>query len=250
MAEKKKTKTEKKAGGKKAPKRGKRFAAAEAVIKIGKPLALAEAIALLKSAPKTKFDETVDIAINLGIDPAQSDQNVRGIVPMPNGVGKTIRVAVFARDKSAEEAKKAGADIVGAEDLVEAIKKGAINFDRCIATPDMMGLVGSVAKILGPRGLMPNPKLGTVTPKVGDAVKTTKSGQVEFRTEKNGIIHAGVGKISFSEKALEENIRALIGAVRQLKPADLKGHYLKKVSLSTTMSPSIKIELNSLSAAA
>jgi large subunit ribosomal protein L1 len=221
---------------------GKRIKAAAAKIEKGKPYALKEAVALLKGG-NTKFDQTVDVAINLGIDPTQSDQMVRGMVPMPNGLGKTVRVAVFAKGDKVEIAKKAGADIVGGDDLAEAIQKGEMNFDVCIATPDMMGVVGKIGKILGPRGLMPNPKLGTVTPDVEKAVKAAKSGQVEFKVEKAGIIHAGVGKVSFDEKAITENITSFISAVNKAKPAGVKGNYIKKISISSTMGPGITLDL-------
>ena len=222
---------------------GKRFKAAAAKIEKGKPYALKEAVTLLKSAGGTKFDQTVDVAINLGIDPTQSDQMVRGMVGMPNGLGKTVRVAVFAKGDKVEIAKKAGADIVGGDDLAEMIQKGEMNFDVCIATPDMMGVVGKIGKILGPRGLMPNPKLGTVTPDVEKAVKAAKSGQVEFKVEKAGIIHAGVGKVSFDEKAITENITSFISAVSKAKPAGVKGNYIKKISISSTMGPGITLDL-------
>ena len=222
---------------------GKRFKAAAAKIEKGKPYALKEAVTLLKSAGGTKFDQTVDVAINLGIDPTQSDQMVRGMVPMPNGLGKTVRVAVFAKGDKVEAAKKAGADIVGGDDLAEMIQKGEMNFDVCIATPDMMGVVGKIGKILGPRGLMPNPKLGTVTPDVEKAVKAAKSGQVEFKVEKAGIIHAGVGKVSFDEKAITENVVSFIAAVSKAKPAGVKGNYIKKISISSTMGPGITLDL-------
>lgn len=222
---------------------GKRYKAASAKVEKGKPYALKAAVALLKEG-KTKFDQTVDVSINLGVDAAQSDQMVRGVVPMPHGLGKNVRVAVFAKADKAEAAKKAGADIVGADELVDAINKGEINFDVCIATPDMMGTVGKVAKILGPRGLMPNPKLGTVTPDVEKAVKAAKAGQVEFKIEKAGIIHAGVGKVSFDEKAITENVITLIAAVSKAKPAGVKGAYIKKISLSSTMGPGITLDLN------
>ena len=222
---------------------GKRFKAASAKIEKGKPYALKEAVTLLKSAGGTKFDQTVDVAINLGIDPTQSDQMVRGMVGMPNGLGKTVRVAVFAKGDKVEIAKKAGADIVGGDDLAEMIQKGEMNFDVCIATPDMMGVVGKIGKILGPRGLMPNPKLGTVTPDVEKAVKAAKSGQVEFKVEKAGIIHAGVGKVSFDEKAITENITSFISAVSKAKPAGVKGNYIKKISISSTMGPGITLDL-------
>ncbi|MFN9323380.1 MAG: 50S ribosomal protein L1 [Holosporales bacterium] len=207
---------------------------------------LAEALAMVKARATAKFDETIEIALNLAVDPRKSEQNVRGVVSLPHGTGKTVRVAVFAKGDKAAEATKAGADIVGAEDLVESITKGEIAFDRCIATPDMMGLVGRVAKVLGPKGLMPNPKLGTVTPNVADAVKTYKAGQVEYRSEKEVIIHAGIGKASFSEPALLENFRALFGAVQKAKPSDVKGSYVRKLTFSSTMGPGIKVDLTTL----
>lgn len=207
---------------------------------------LAEALAMVKARATAKFDETIEIALNLAVDPRKSEQNVRGVVSLPHGTGKTVRVAVFAKGDKAAEATKAGADVVGAEDLVDAITKGEITFDRCIATPDMMGLVGRVAKVLGPKGLMPNPKLGTVTPNVADAVKTAKAGQVEYRAEKAGIIHAGIGKASFSEPALLENFRALFGAVQKAKPNDVKGSYVRKLTFSSTMGPGIKVDLTTL----
>lgn len=227
---------------------GKRLNAARVGIDAEKYYSLQEAVKMVKERAKSKFDETIDIAIRLGIDAAKTDQTVRGITAMPNGVGKEIKVAVFAKDKKADEAKKAGADIVGSDDLVEEIKKGKINFDRCIATPDMMAAVGSVAKILGPKGLMPNPKLGTVTNDVAKAVKETKSGQVEFKVEKGGIIHAGIGKASFGEKELIENIKALMTAINQAKPSSVKADYLKKISISSTMGPGIKLDISTLAA--
>jgi large subunit ribosomal protein L1 len=228
---------------------GKRYAAAAKLVDRNKSYPLDEAVKLVKQGAKTKYDETVDIAINLGIDPKQSDQQVRGMVTMPSGIGKTIRVAVFARGEKAEAALKAGADLVGADDLADKILKGEMNFDRCIASPDMMGVVGKLGKVLGPRGLMPNPKLGTVTPNVAEAVKVAKSGQVEFRVEKAAIIHAGLAKASFTESAIAANVRAFLEAVNKAKPSGTKGNYLKKVSISTTMGPGVKIDLASLSAA-
>jgi len=222
---------------------GKRIKAVKAKVEPMKLYALKDAVAILKSTGATKFDQTVDVAINLGIDPTQSDQLVRGLVPMPHGLGKVVRVAVFAKGDKLEAAKKAGADIVGGDDLAEQIQKGVINFDVCIATPDMMGTVGKIGKILGPRGLMPNPKLGTVTPDVEKAVKAAKSGQVEFKCEKAAIIHAGVGKLSFAEAAISENIRSFIDAVSRAKPAGVKGNYIKKISISSTMGPGIKLDL-------
>ena len=200
-----------------------------------KVYSLAEAITCIKSCANAKFDETVELAINLNIDARKAEQNVRGVTSLPNGTGKTYRVAVFAKGPKAEEAKAAGADIVGDDDLMQEILGGKINFDRCVATPDMMGTVGRVAKILGPRGLMPNPKLGTVTMDVTGIVKAIKAGQVEYRTEKAGIIHVGVGKASFTEKALSENIRALVDIVSKARPAGVKGNFIKKMSLSSTM---------------
>ena len=207
---------------------------------------LADAVKMIKERAKAKFDETIEIAMNLGIDPRHADQNVRGVVQLPNGTGKSMRVAVFARGDKAKEAERAGADIVGAEDLVEKVQGGTIDFDRCIATPDMMALVGRLGKVLGPRGLMPNPKLGTVTADVTAAVKAAKGGQVEFRAEKAGLVHAGVGKASFSEQALVENVKAFVGAINRAKPSGAKGTYLKKVCLSSTMGPGVKIEVYSL----
>ncbi len=209
---------------------------------------LNEAVSLVKGNATAKFDETIEIAMNLGVDPRHADQMVRGVVQLPNGTGKTVRVAVFARGDKAEEAKAAGADVVGAEDLAEAVQKGEINFDRCIATPDMMPVVGRLGKVLGPRGLMPNPKLGTVTPNVTEAVKAAKGGQVEFRAEKTGIVHAGVGKASFDEKALLENIHAFVDAINKAKPSGAKGTYLKKCALSSTMGVGVKVDVASLSA--
>lgn len=221
---------------------GKRYKAAAAKVVKGKPYALKEALGLLKEG-SPKFDQTVDVSINLGVDPTQSDQMVRGMVPMPHGLGKEVRVAVFAKGDKAEAAKKAGADVVGADELAEQIQKGEFNFDVCIATPDMMGVVGKIGKILGPRGLMPNPKLGTVTPDVEKAVKAAKAGQVEFKVEKAGIIHAGVGKVSFSETAITENVISFIAAVARAKPAGVKGNYIKKISISATMGPGITLDL-------
>src|SRR3990172_4643737 len=203
---------------------------------------LDEAVKLVKERATAKFDETVEVAINLGVDPRHADQMVRGVCQLPNGSGRSVRVAVFARGDKAEQAKAAGADIVGAEDLVERVQGGTIDFDRCIATPDMMPLVGRLGKVLGPRGLMPNPKVGTVTNDVTAAVKGAKGGSVEFRVEKAGIVHAGVGKASFTEKALAENVKAFVDAVVKAKPAGSKGTYVKKVSISSTMGPGVKID--------
>jgi large subunit ribosomal protein L1 len=205
-----------------------------------------EAVKLVKSRSKAKFDETVEIAMNLAVDPRKSDQNLRGTVMLPHGTGKNLRVAVFARGDRAKEAEAAGADLVGAEDLAEKVQAGQIDFDRCIATPDMMAVVGRLGKVLGPRGLMPNPKLGTVTANVTEAVKAAKGGQVEFRAEKAGIVHAGIGKVSFSEEALVENVRAFVGAISRSKPTGVKGTYIKKVSLSSTMGPGLKLEVSSI----
>lgn len=208
---------------------------------------LGEAVKMIKTNANTKFDETIEISMNLGLDPRHSDQSVRGVVSLPNGTGKTVRVAVFAKGDKAQEAADAGADIVGAEDLAEKIQKGEMEFDRCIATPDMMAVVGKLGKILGPRGLMPNPKLGTVTQDVGKAIKDVKGGQVEFRAEKAGIVHAGIGKASFSEQALTENVRVFFDAIVKNKPSGSKGTFIKKVSLSSTMGPGLKLEIASLS---
>ena len=225
---------------------GKRLKAAKATIDRTEAYALDKAIELVKANAKSKFDETVEISMNLGIDPRKADQNLRGTVLLPNGTGKTLRVAVFARGDKAKEAEAAGADIVGAEDLAEKVQAGQMDFDRCIATPDMMVLVGRLGKVLGPRGLMPNPKLGTVTVNVGEAVKAAKGGQVEFRAEKAGIVHAGIGKASFGVEQLAENVRAFVGAINRSKPTGAKGTYIKKVSLSSTMGPGLKVELSSV----
>jgi large subunit ribosomal protein L1 len=205
-----------------------------------------DAVKMIKERAKAKFDETIEVSMNLGIDPRHADQNVRGVVSLPNGTGKTLRVAVFAKGPKAEAAKAAGADLVGAEDLAEKVQAGEMNFDRCIATPDMMVLVGKLGKVLGPRGLMPNPKLGTVTNDVAEAVKAAKGGQVEFRAEKAGIVHAGVGKASFTHEALVENVKAFVGAINRAKPAGAKGTYIKKVSLSSTMGPGLKLEVTTI----
>lgn len=207
---------------------------------------LDEAVKTLKSRSKVKFDETVEVAMNLGVDPRHADQMVRGVVALPNGTGRTVRVAVFAKGEKADQARAAGADIVGAEDLAETIQKGEINFDRCIAAPDMMTIVGRLGKVLGPRGLMPNPRVGTVTADVAQAVKDAKGGQVEFRVEKAGIVQAGVGKLSFSDAQIAENIRALVDAVVKAKPAGAKGTYVQRVAVSSTMGAGIKIELSSV----
>ena len=221
---------------------GKRLRAAYQKIDRSRAYPLAEAIGVVKANATAKFDETVEISMNLGIDPRHADQMVRGLVGLPNGTGKTVRVAVFARGAKAEEAQAAGADIVGAEDLMETIQGGRIEFDRCIATPDMMPLVGRLGKVLGPRGLMPNPKVGTVTPDVAGAVRAAKGGAVEFRVEKAGIIQAGVGKASFAEPALIANIRAFADAVVKAKPAGAKGTFVQRVSISSTMGPGVHVE--------
>ena len=225
----------------------KRLAAGYAAFDRSKIYPLAEAVNLVRANAKAKFDETVEFSMNLGIDPRHADQMVRGLISLPNGTGKTLRVGVFARGPKAQEALDAGADVVGAEDLAEKVQAGEFGFDRCIATPDLMALVGRLGKILGPRGLMPNPKLGTVTMDVKGAVKAAKSGQVEFRAEKAGIIHAGIGKASFDEAKLLENIRALVDAVQKAKPTGAKGTYLQKASLSSTMGPGVRVDVSSLS---
>lgn len=228
--------------------KNKRLAAAVAKVVAGKAYGLDEAVALVKENATAKFDETVEIALNLGIDPRHADQMVRGFVSLPNGTGKTLRVGVFARGPKADEAKAAGADVVGAEDLMEKVQAGEIAFDRCIATPDMMALVGRLGKILGPRGLMPNPKLGTVTMDVKGAVEAAKSGQVEYRAEKTGIIHAGVGKASFGTDKLVENVRAFVDAVQKARPAGAKGTYMKKAALSSTMGPGVQVDVSAFTA--
>jgi large subunit ribosomal protein L1 len=221
---------------------GKKIAKAREGIDRNKLYKLDEALKMVRERASAKFDETIEIAINLGVDPRHADQMVRGVVNLPNGTGKTVRVAVFARGDKAEEARKAGADVVGAEDLMEQIQGGKIDFDRCIATPDMMPIVGRLGKILGPRNLMPNPKVGTVTPDVAGAVKAAKGGAVEYRVEKAGILHAGVGKVSFTEEALLQNIKAFTDAVQKSKPAGAKGTYVKRVAVSSTMGPGVHVE--------
>lgn len=223
---------------------GKRIQNLKKDLDLNKVYSLKEAIEIVKKAATAKFDETIDVSIMLGIDGSKQDQAVRNVVNLPNGTGKTYRVAVFAKDQKAEEAKKAGADIVGGEELVEMIQKGDMPFDRCIATPDMMALVGKVGKILGPKGLMPNPKLGTVTMDVTTAINNVKGGQVEYRSEKNGIVHVGVGKVSFKDDAIAENVKALLDAVVRSKPAGAKGNYLKKMTLSSTMGIGITFVLD------
>ena len=226
---------------------GKRYKGAAGNINREHYYTLNEAIGLVKENAKAKFDETVEIAVNLGVDPRHSDQMVRGVVSLPNGTGRSVRVAVFAKGDNINAAKEAGADIAGGEDLVEQVQSGVIDFDRCIATPDMMSMVGKLGKVLGPRGLMPNPKLGTVTKDVTAAVQAAKSGQVEFRVEKAGVIHAGVGKASFSEQELSENVSAIVGAINKAKPTGVKGSYMKKAALSSTMGPGVKIDVSTLS---
>jgi large subunit ribosomal protein L1 len=226
--------------------KGKRLKRAYGLINRDAFYPVEKAVDLIKQGAKAKFDETIEIAMNLGIDPRHSDQNVRGVVLLPHGTGKSLRVAVFAKGPKAEAAKAAGADIVGAEDLAEKVQAGQIDFDRCIATPDMMGVVGKLGKVLGPRGLMPNPKLGTVTNDVAEAIKASKGGQVEFRAEKAGLIHAGIGKASFGKDAIINNVKAFVGAVNRAKPSGAKGTYIKKVSLSSTMGAGVKLEISSL----
>lgn len=229
-------------------KLGKRMKAASTAVDANKIYSLQDAIKLVSENAKAKFDETIDLAVNLGVDPKHSDQMVRGSVAMPSGLGKEVRVAVFAKGDKAEAAKAAGADIVGSDELVEMIQKGEMPFDRCIATPDMMAHVGRVGKLLGPRGLMPNPKLGTVTPDVEKAVKAAKSGSVEFKVEKAGIVHAGIGKASFKADALLANVKALVDALNKAKPAGAKGQYIKAATLSSTMGPGVKLDISELAA--
>ena len=225
---------------------GKRTKAANESVDKNKLYSLDEAVKLVKANATAKFDEAVEIAINLGVDPRHADQMVRGVIELPNGTGRAQRVAVFARDEKAEEAKAAGADIVGAEDLMETVQGGTIDFDRCIATPDMMPLVGRLGKVLGPRNLMPNPKVGTVTTDVAEAVRAAKGGAVEFRVEKEGIVQAGVGKASFSEEQLAGNIRALFNAVQKARPSGAKGTYMKRLAVSSTMGPGVKLDMADL----
>ena len=226
-------------------KLGKRTTAAREAFVGKSDLTVEEAVALVKSNATAKFDETIEIAMNLGVDPRHADQMVRGVIALPNGTGKTVRVAVFARDAKAEEATKAGADIVGAEDLMEIVQGGKIDFDRCIATPDMMPIVGRLGKVLGPRNLMPNPKVGTVTMDVTAAVAAAKGGEVQFKAEKEGVVHAGLGKASFSEAKLVENVRSFINAVSKARPSGVKGAYMKKIVLSSTMGPSVTVSIES-----
>jgi len=227
----------------------KRFKKASEGIDSAKSYPVEEAVKLVKARATAKFDETIELAINLGVDPRHADQMVRGVVSLPNGTGRSLRVAVFAKGAKAEEAKKAGADIVGAEDLAESVGKGEVNFDRCIATPDMMGVVGRLGKVLGPRGLMPNPKVGTVTMDVTQAIKDAKGGAVEFRVEKAGVVQAGVGKASFTEDAIVGNVKAFVDSVMKARPSGAKGTYMKKICISSTMGPGVKIALGSVGAA-
>ncbi len=227
-------------------KKGKRYAAASEGIDRDALVPLEDAIKVIKAGASAKFDETVEMAVNLGVDPRHADQMVRGVVQLPNGTGKTVRVAVFAKGDKADEATAAGADIVGADDLAERVQNGDMPFDTVIATPDMMPVVGRLGKVLGPRGLMPNPKLGTVTPNVKEAVEAAKGGQVSFRVEKAGIVHAGIGKASFTEDQLVDNARSLVDALLKAKPAGAKGQYLKRAAVSSTMGPGVKIDISTL----
>ncbi len=224
---------------------GKRLRTAREAFSGKSELPVEEAVALIKENSRVKFSETVEIAMNLGVDPRHADQMVRGTVKLPNGTGKTVRVAVFARGAKADEAREAGADIVGAEDLMETVQKGEINFDRCIATPDMMPVVGRLGRILGPRNLMPNPRVGTVTNDLAEAIENAKGGQVQFRVERSGVIHAGVGKVSFEDDSLSENVRAFVSAVSRAKPTGAKGKYIRKISLSSTMGPGVSVDIAS-----
>ena len=227
------------------PQTSKRMTAASKTVDRDKNYAIDEAVKIVKGNAKAKFDETIEIAVNLGVDPRHADQMVRGMVTLPNGTGKKVRVAVFAKGAKADAAKAAGADLVGAEDLAAKVQDGTMDFDRCIATPDMMGVVGKLGKVLGPRGLMPNPKLGTVTQDVEAAVKAAKGGQIEFRVEKAGVVHAGIGKASFSEAQIAENVRAFLDALNRAKPSGAKGVYMKKATLSSTMGPGVKLVIGS-----
>lgn len=227
---------------------GKRMRKAMEGVNSLNPISLEEAVKAVKARATAKFDETVDIAINLNVDTRKADQNIRGMLSLPHGTGKKIRVAVVCKDDKVDEAKKAGADLVGSDELIDQILKGDINFDRLIATPDMMGVLGKVARVLGPKGLMPNPKLGTVTPNVGNAVKEAKAGQIEYRAEKSGIVHAGIGKASFSEANLMDNIKALISTLVKSRPAGVKGSYVKKITISSSMGPSVRVDAASVGA--
>ena len=227
------------------PQTSKRMTAAAKTVDRDKNYAIDEAVKIVKGNAKAKFDETIEIAVNLGVDPRHADQMVRGMVTLPNGTGKKVRVAVFAKGAKADAAKAAGADLVGAEDLAAKVQDGTMDFDRCIATPDLMGVVGKLGKVLGPRGLMPNPKLGTVTQDVEAAVKAAKGGQIEFRVEKAGVVHAGIGKASFSEAQIAENVRAFLDALNRAKPSGAKGVYMKKATLSSTMGPGVKLVIGS-----
>lgn len=227
---------------------GKRMRKAAEGVNSLNPISLEEAVKAVKARATAKFDETIDIAINLNVDTRKADQNIRGMLSLPHGTGKKLRVAVVCKDDKMDEAKKAGADLVGADELIDQILKGEINFDRLIATPDMMGLLGKVARVLGPKGLMPNPKLGTVTPNVANAVKEAKAGQIEYRAEKSGIVHAGIGKASFSEGNLMDNIKALISTLVKSRPSGVKGAYFKKITISSSMGPSVRIDAASVGA--
>ena len=227
-------------------KAGKRIRKAYEGIDSDAVLSLSDAVKAIKAKATAKFDETVDVAVNLNIDPRKADQNIRGLLQLPSGTGKNVRVAVFAKGDKADEAKKAGADVVGSDDLAAAVEKGDVDFDRCIATPDMMPVVGKLGKVLGPKGLMPNPKLGTVTTDVKKAVEAAKAGQIEYRAEKTGIVHAGLGKVSFDDKALLDNMTVFLRAVMRARPASVKGTYVKKITLSSTMGPSFKLDLAEL----
>jgi len=226
--------------------RGKRLNSAYELFDKAVDQSVSDAVKIILDSKKTKFDETVELAINLGVDPRHADQMVRGVVSLPNGTGKSVTVAVFAKEDKAEEAKAAGAEFVGGEELAEKVQKGEVEFDRCIATPDMMAVVGKLGKVLGPKGLMPNPKLGTVTPNVAEAIKSVKGGEIEFRVEKAGIIHAGVGKTSFSQEALVENVNAFVGAIVKAKPTGVKGTYLKRATLTSTMGPGVRLDTSNL----
>jgi len=229
-----------------AGKNGKRMRQALEKVNQDEAYPVADAVKLIRDGAKAKFDETIEIAMNLGVDPRHSDQMVRGVVALPNGTGRSVRIAVFAKGDKAKEAEAAGADLVGDEELAKKVEGGEIKFDRCIATPDMMAVVGKLGKVLGPRGLMPNPKVGTVTVDVAAAVQAAKAGQVEFRAEKNGVVHAGIGKASFSEEALVQNVNAFVGAILRAKPSGAKGNYMKKVTLTSTMGPGIRLDVSNL----